>query len=72
MKINLDPINLDPKSILGVAASVLGWVATNGAIVLPTLPPEYQHVGGTIIMFAGLALTFFAHAPTVEPPQPPK
>jgi hypothetical protein len=67
-------INLDPKSILGVVASILGWVAANGATVLPTLPPEYQHVGGTIIMFAGLVLTFFAHAPTstVEQPQPPK
>jgi hypothetical protein len=68
-------LKLDPKAILGVVASVLGWIAANGNGIIPTLPVEYQHTAGTIVLFAGVALTLFAHPPKVvdvSAPEKPK
>ena len=59
---------LDFKAVVGVIAALLGYIVTNGAVILPTLPADYQHVAGAVIAISGIALTFFSSPPVLVAP----
>ena len=62
---------VEVKSAVGLVTALLGYIVTNGAMILPTLPPNYQHAAGAVIGISGIVLTFLSKPPVAHVTPPP-
>jgi hypothetical protein len=62
---------IDVKAVVGLLTALLGYIVTNGALILPTLPANYQHAAGAVIGISGIVLTFISNPPVAHTPAPP-
>ena len=53
------------KTIIGLLSTLLAFIVTNGALVIPLLPPSWSHAIGSVVAFAGALLALFGGKPTV-------